>query len=132
MSNDKENFAHEILYHDGGMPKGMTRCEKYGMTWGCDVDCPVLQAGKCELKDSENKDLYQEYLNTTRLMKKTIAQWLQELPEPYRTKALNNSRGRTNRHEEVDSLSTALMCAFFWKESPEGHDYWDRFNLSLE
>lgn len=42
---------------------GMTGCERYGMTWGCDIDCPVLQSGNCELKDSENKELYQEYLS---------------------------------------------------------------------
>jgi len=42
---------------------GMTACERYGMTWGCDIDCPVLREGKCEHKDDENKELYQEYLD---------------------------------------------------------------------
>ena len=39
---------------------GMSQCERYGMTWGCDIDCPVLRSGKCELKDTDNKDLYDE------------------------------------------------------------------------
>jgi hypothetical protein len=41
---------------------GMTECERYGMTWGCDIDCPVLRNGKCELKDTDNKELYNELL----------------------------------------------------------------------
>lgn len=36
---------------------GMNDCERYGMTWGCDIDCPVLRAGKCELAEDENKAL---------------------------------------------------------------------------
>lgn len=40
---------------------GMSDCYRYGMTWGCDIDCPVLQSGKCELKNAGNKELYQEY-----------------------------------------------------------------------
>lgn len=38
----------------------MTDCEHYGITHGCTVDCPVLIAGQCELKDNENLDLYRE------------------------------------------------------------------------
>jgi hypothetical protein len=41
---------------------GMNQCERYGMTWGCDTDCPVLRAGKCELKETDNKELYEEML----------------------------------------------------------------------
>ena len=41
----------------------MSDCERYGMTWGCDIDCPVLQRGDCELKDAENKELYKEFLS---------------------------------------------------------------------
>lgn len=53
----------EVTKPTGKGFKGITECEKYGMTWGCDIDCPVLQRGECELKDSENKKLYEEYLN---------------------------------------------------------------------
>ena len=41
----------------------MTDCEHYGMTYGCNVDCPVLKASKCELQDGENKELYIEAMN---------------------------------------------------------------------
>jgi len=62
---EKMNFANTITEMDlGAMASSvMTDCEKYGMTWGCNTGCPVLRAGKCELKDDENKELYQEYLS---------------------------------------------------------------------
>ncbi len=41
----------------------MTDCEHYGITYGCTVNCPVLQMHKCELQDTENKELYLEYKN---------------------------------------------------------------------
>ncbi len=63
MKEDKEKFAQSINRMDGGINEAMlSRCENYGMTWGCDTDCPVLQEGECELQDSENKELYEAYL----------------------------------------------------------------------
>lgn len=38
----------------------MSDYERYGMTWGCDIDCPVLNRGECEFKDTECKDLFKE------------------------------------------------------------------------
>lgn len=65
IMSDKMNFANTITERDlGAMASSvMSDCEKYGMTWGCDINCPVLQRGECELKDAENKELYQEYLD---------------------------------------------------------------------
>jgi len=37
----------------------MSACYRYGMTWGCDGDCPVLRAGKCNMQE-ENKHLLDE------------------------------------------------------------------------
>lgn len=37
-----------------------TECEQYGMLNGCDINCPVLIAGKCKLKENETKELYDE------------------------------------------------------------------------
>lgn len=61
MENHKSNLAN--TFADTGS-LSMSACERYGMTWGCDIDCPVLQAGKCELKDTDNKDLYESYLKS--------------------------------------------------------------------
>ena len=63
MNCSKMDFADTIneldntLYHPN-----MTACESYGITWGCDIDCPTLIDGKCELKNSENYELYQQLL----------------------------------------------------------------------
>lgn len=54
----KESFSN-TLSDLSGATHMMNECEKYGMTYGCDVDCPVLRAGECELQDSDNKELYQ-------------------------------------------------------------------------
>lgn len=59
MSEEKIDFANMLA---DTVFVGMTRCEKYGMTWGCDTGCPVLQDGNCELQDDENKELYEEYI----------------------------------------------------------------------
>lgn len=33
--------------------EGMSECSRYGMTKGCDDECPVLLRGECELMDDE-------------------------------------------------------------------------------
>ncbi|AFR35870.1 hypothetical protein [Riemerella anatipestifer] len=60
----KQEFANS-LSDLGGTPP-MSECMRYGMTWGCDTDCPVLQRGKCHLVEEgepENVKLYKEYLS---------------------------------------------------------------------
>ena len=53
------NYENGITILDelinGGNPV-MTDCERYGMSFGCSVDCPVYQAGKCEIKDEIKED----------------------------------------------------------------------------
>lgn len=36
-------------------------CHSYGIMYGCDKDCPVLQSGKCEFW--KNVDDYCEYID---------------------------------------------------------------------
>lgn len=51
----KKIFADTINELGSNTFLGMSECEKYGMTWGCNEDCPVLQEGKCELyEDVDN------------------------------------------------------------------------------
>lgn len=40
---EKMRFADTIIQLDNNMPKGLNECERYGMTWGCDKDCPVFE-----------------------------------------------------------------------------------------
>ena len=37
-------------------------CDSYGIIGGCDVNCPVLRASLCELQDSDNAGIYQDFL----------------------------------------------------------------------
>ena len=59
----------------------------------------------------------------TKNMEKTIKEWLEELPEGYRERALNNLRKvAINWHEPT--MVGAITGAFLWVESPEGLDFW--------
>ena len=62
---------------------------------------------------------------------KTIREWLEELPEPYRTQAINNTSESVLMVEE-ESLSEAVTGAFSWWDSPEGLEYWSDFYDTLK
>lgn len=62
---------------------------------------------------------------------KTIKEWLQELPEPYKTQALNNTSS-IMANNKVESLSYAIESAFIWTDTPEGHFYWRRCSRQLK
>jgi hypothetical protein len=56
-------------------------------------------------------------------MEKTIREWFNELPEDIREKAIANTR--EDELDELDSSSrNAMLIAFLWSKSPEGHSYW--------
>lgn len=58
---------------------------------------------------------------------KTIEDWLNELDEPYRTQAIENTKNLADTTEldrPAFGISDALSCAFIWGRSPEGHIYW--------
>ena len=62
---------------------------------------------------------------------KTVKEWLEELPEPYRSQALENGdRGILTLEE--DSVYFALFCAFIWESSPQGYKYWDNLHKKLK
>jgi hypothetical protein len=52
---------------------------------------------------------------------KTIKEWLETLPEPYRSQALKNG---IDMGKERSSLFKAINSAFVWSNSKEGFDYW--------
>lgn len=59
MTNENKVLFSETIISFGDY-KGSDGCFKYGSVWGCDTGCPVLNAGKCELKDTDNKDLWEQ------------------------------------------------------------------------
>lgn len=58
---------------------------------------------------------------------KTIKDWLQELPEDIKEKALLNysTEDPSKEDDNYDLMSEALFCAFVWSGTPEGHDFWE-------
>lgn len=58
---------------------------------------------------------------------KTIKDWFEELPEPYRSEAINNIR-----KSEANSLSDALDIGFDWGRTKQGYEYWYKLFEKLE
>lgn len=60
---------------------------------------------------------------------KTIKEWLNDLPEPYKSKALFNFYTYQDKlgieiTSKVSGLPAAINSAFSWADSPEGAKYW--------
>ena len=53
---------------------------------------------------------------------KTTEEWLNQLPEDYRDKALKNMIDPKAEHY---SLAGAISNGFVWDSTPEGRDYWN-------
>ena len=70
---------------------------------------------------------------------KTISEYLDELPEPFKSKAIKNytdfqSTLKTHGIKEPHTATSkhgALSCAFSWIKSPEGFDYWNDLYIEL-
>lgn len=62
---------------------------------------------------------------------KTIKEWIEELPEPYRTRSIENTEDELLL-ERVESLKRAVKCAFVWRNSTQGHQYWEDFYDTLK
>lgn len=63
---------------------------------------------------------------------KTIREWLEELPEPYKTQAKQNTKKLSVFKLEEPTLSDAVMSAFRWETTPEGLNYWMNLYDELE
>jgi hypothetical protein len=63
-------------------------------------------------------------------MEKTLRQWFEMFPEPYRTQAIENTIaliGETQLEQTAQSAADAIECAFNWHESSQGANYWKNF-----
>ena len=54
---------------------------------------------------------------------KTIEEWFNMLPEPYRTEALSNTSDYILDTTD-ESFDDAIYGAFKWDDTRQGHDYW--------
>jgi hypothetical protein len=61
---------------------------------------------------------------------KTIRGWLETLPEPYRTQAIENATrdGSISFRTKERSLSDALCEAFVWSDTPQGREHWKKLH----
>ena len=61
---------------------------------------------------------------------KTIRQWLNELPEHLRDRAIRNAVlqeyaiGIIDLNHQTRDVYEAIASAFVWSHTPEGFDYW--------
>jgi hypothetical protein len=55
---------------------------------------------------------------------KTVYDFLTKMPQDIASKALINAK-REVLADEADSVCDALVQAFIWEKSPQGHDYWE-------
>jgi hypothetical protein len=60
---------------------------------------------------------------------KTIKEYLEELPEPWKSQALENCDAEPT--DSAPSRDKALSMAFTWSSSPEGHEYWSTAQASF-
>jgi hypothetical protein len=60
---------------------------------------------------------------------KPLKDWFNELPEPYRTKAIKNTK---NLDITIDSIESGLLCAFMWSTTEEGYSYWNELFNKLK
>lgn len=59
---------------------------------------------------------------------KSYREWLKLLPSPYREEAFS----KEINEGEINSLKDAIVCAFNWGETTEGHQYWSDLHDSLK
>lgn len=70
-------------------------------------------------------------------MNKTIREWYEELPEPYKTEALANCEKQSTldwntADATCNKLSEAVAFGFLWQNTPENEDYWQVVYDTLE
>jgi hypothetical protein len=63
-------------------------------------------------------------LTPKKMKKKTVYDFLMQMPQDISSKALINANKEVLA-EEADSVCDALAQAFVWEKSPQGHDYWE-------
>lgn len=82
---------------------------------------------------SDNTDMPLDASRTAE--EESVAYWLQQLPEPHRSMALANLQPhdwKRSELEPVTKLSWALLGAFGWDTSPQGHQYWNEVYATVK
>ena len=61
----------------------------------------------------------------------TIKDYFEELPEPYKTQAIENS-SEESLNKKSPSLKSAICNAFMWGATRQGHNYWRNLLIEIE
>lgn len=66
----------------------------------------------------------------------TLSALIDALPEPYKTQAIDNGAftyrsGKSAKEVEYHNAFNALSCRFTWADTPQDHDYWEDFAMTL-
>jgi hypothetical protein len=67
-------------------------------------------------------------------MEKTLREWFEMFPEPYRTQAIENTlnlRGEGRFIVTKTNAMSAIVGAFVWEDSPQKDKYWNEFHDQL-
>lgn len=86
-----------------------------------------------ELADLRSQ--YEDVLAPKAVTGKTAREWLEELPEPYRSQAIANAENpecELDSEDIASSLFRGLGFAFKWNKTPEGDSYWREAHRKLE
>ena len=68
-------------------------------------------------------------------MEKTLREWFEMFPEPYRTQAIENTialSGETRLGAIATTAAYAIGGGFVWKWSPQTYNYWKPFRDKLD
>ena len=65
-----------------------------------------------------------------RTKRKTVKEWFETLPQPIRSKALNNLDPES-ADERTKTLYDALVVGFTWSRTPEGNTHWSKIAVRL-
>jgi hypothetical protein len=63
---------------------------------------------------------------------KTIREWINDLPQPYRDMALEHAKDHAIKHYlniEQPTARDGLMAAFDWPETKEGSKFWSMVSM---
>jgi hypothetical protein len=59
-------------------------------------------------------------------MKKTVLEWYETFPEPYRSQAIENTK-----RERLNEIKDEPYPQFAWIRSPQGNKYWQEFTIKI-
>lgn len=83
----------------------------------------LIKAGFVWSKTTEGHEYWQKLY--------TIITHFQTLPQPYQDQAIKNIDMDFVKGSRIDTLAESIGNGFFWKNTEQGYDYWDKLYDTL-